>query len=280
MIKGTVLAGIMAACSVAANAQILTYTTDTIGAYATVATNAAASGLGRANGAAHPSAICHLGYSASNFPSTSTYASIDPCDTVTVHPLAGYKLSVTSFSVGIRRSSTGPQNVRFAYKLDTDPSWTTQGTDQSPNNAGCDTATTATWTLTSALNVPFPRVLEFAVFGFNATSTNGTFQIDTFKINGTVVSSTGLNSVEADPVGFYVFPNPTNGAATLSYNLDAADQVTLAVYNMLGQQVMQLQNEHQAAGKYTYSVQPAATGIYFARLTIGGQTYSQKFVKN
>ena len=74
------------------------------------------------------------------------------------------------------------------------------------------------------------------------------------------------------------YPNPFNPETTLKYDLPEAGDVKLEVYNMLGQVVRTLVNEHQTAGRY--AVQWDATndlgknmssGIYFYRVRVGGE---------
>ena len=167
--------------------QILSYTNATAGTLNSVATNATGTALTRVNGAASPGTPCSTGFSSSSFTSTTTYSSSLAAIETSVTPASGYTLNVTGFSVGLRRSSTGPASVRFAYSTDGGITWTDQGSNQSPNNAGCGSATTAAWT--TAITVSDPSALKFRVYGFNASSSVGTFQILNLTINGTVTST-------------------------------------------------------------------------------------------
>ena len=169
--------------------QILNYSTDTSGVLASVATNATGTALSRVNGAIHPATICGTGYSAASFTTATTYATTLPAVEVTASPNTGYALNVTSFSVDLRRSTTGPANVRLAYSTDGGASWTNQGTDQTPNNAACGTTTTGTWT--TSFTVPSGSTLKFRAYGFNASATGGTLQIINLLINGTVTATSG-----------------------------------------------------------------------------------------
>jgi hypothetical protein len=69
------------------------------------------------------------------------------------------------------------------------------------------------------------------------------------------------------------FPNPFNPSTTIRYSLPTEATVKLAVYNILGQEVVSLKNEVQGAGQYdvvwngrTDAGSPVATGVYFYRL--------------
>ena len=80
------------------------------------------------------------------------------------------------------------------------------------------------------------------------------------------------------------YPNPFNPETTLKYQLPDANEVTLEVFNMLGQVVRTLvDREFQNAGRYTYrwdatndGGQPLSSGIYFYRVTAGGEFQSHK----
>ena len=164
--------------------QILSYTSATDGSLSSVASNATGTALSRVNGANIPGSPCGSGFSSKNFSSTTTYSSSLAAVEVTVTPATSYALHVTSFSAGIRRSSTGPAMARFAYSTNGGSTWTDQGTNQSPNNASCGSMTTPTWTTT--VTVTAPNTLKFRVYVFDASSTAGTFQIMNLTVNGTV----------------------------------------------------------------------------------------------
>ena len=74
------------------------------------------------------------------------------------------------------------------------------------------------------------------------------------------------------------FPNPFNPETTLKYDLPEAGDVKLEVYNMLGQVVRTLVNEHQTAGRYAVQWdatnghgQSMSSGIYFYRVQVEGE---------
>jgi len=186
------------------HAQILSYTSATTGALNSVAANATGTALTRVNGCNAPGSPCSTGFSCTNFSSATTYSSSEAAVEVTCTPNSGYTLNVTGFSADMRRSATGPASVRYAYSTDGGTTWTNQGSNQSPNNASCGTTTTGTWT--TSVTVTAPNTLKFRVYGFNASSTAGTFQLLNLNINGTVSGSGG----SANPKILYYFNNPVD----------------------------------------------------------------------
>lgn len=74
------------------------------------------------------------------------------------------------------------------------------------------------------------------------------------------------------------YPNPFNPSTTISFNLPNAADVTLSVYNVLGQRVATLLNNRKyTSGSHTLSFDASnlASGIYIYRIQAGSYT-SQK----
>ena len=201
-VKATVLTAFLGGLLTTAQAQIVSYTSATSGALNSVATNASGTALARVNGATSPGSPCSTGFSSAGFSTTTTYSSSLAAIEVTCTPATGYSLNVTGFSVDLRRSASGPASVRYAYSTDGGTTWTNQGTNQAPDNASCGTTTTGTWT--TSFTVAAPATLKFRVYGFNASSTAGTFQILNLLINGTVTGSGGGGGTANPKITYYL----------------------------------------------------------------------------
>jgi hypothetical protein len=67
------------------------------------------------------------------------------------------------------------------------------------------------------------------------------------------------------------YPNPFNPSTTIRYTVPAKSNVTLRIYNLLGQQVESLINMEQGVGSYVvqYNASRLATGVYFYELRAG-----------
>jgi hypothetical protein len=84
------------------------------------------------------------------------------------------------------------------------------------------------------------------------------------------------------------FPNPFNPETTLRYAIPNAGQVTLSIYNVLGQEVVQLVNAEQMPGFYNISWNgkdalghTVASGVYLYRIQAGDfhQTHKMLLLK-
>ena len=77
---------------------------------------------------------------------------------------------------------------------------------------------------------------------------------------------------------FQNYPNPFNSETVLRYRLSHSGLVTLSVYNVIGQRVAILIDDFKEAGEHSilWKASDYSSGIYFARLEIGG---SAKMVK-
>lgn len=73
-------------------------------------------------------------------------------------------------------------------------------------------------------------------------------------------------------------PNPFNPATTINFSLPQKAQVSLTVYNILGQQVTTLVNDELSAGEYsvTWDAAKYASGIYFYSLKTGQTRLTKK----
>ena len=78
------------------------------------------------------------------------------------------------------------------------------------------------------------------------------------------------------------YPNPFNPTTTINFTLPEPGNVTLKVYNMLGQEVATLINNEHRGASATHSIlfdaSRLSSGVYFYTLTYGDKTVSKKMV--
>lgn len=76
------------------------------------------------------------------------------------------------------------------------------------------------------------------------------------------------------------YPNPFNPATTISYSLPKAGNVTLKIFNVLGQEVKTLINEYQNQGNYkvTFDASALTSGVYFYSLNADNNVQIKKMM--
>ena len=81
------------------------------------------------------------------------------------------------------------------------------------------------------------------------------------------------------------YPNPFNPSTSIAFSLTEKAQVSLDVFNILGQQVKELVNREYSAGRYTVSWDgrnekgaAVSSGVYLYRLTVGDQAIARKML--
>ncbi|HRU46484.1 MAG TPA: carbohydrate binding domain-containing protein, partial [Candidatus Marinimicrobia bacterium] len=78
------------------------------------------------------------------------------------------------------------------------------------------------------------------------------------------------------------YPNPFNPTTNINFTLPEPGNVTLKVYNMLGQEVATLINNEHRGANATHSIlfdgSKLSSGVYFYTLTYGDKTVSKKMV--
>jgi hypothetical protein len=140
---------------------------------------------------------------------------------------------------------------------------------------------------------------------------SGTFEASAAVavVNGTEVKFTGVQLTDGDyftlgtlnattsPLGYTTglesgfgpftyalknnYPNPFNPVTTIEYSLAEKSDVTLMIYNVLGQEIVKLlDNENQPAGihKIQWAANTFSSGIYYYRIKAGKFEKTQKMI--
>lgn len=76
------------------------------------------------------------------------------------------------------------------------------------------------------------------------------------------------------------YPNPFNPTTVIEYTIPKESQVTLKIYDVLGQEVETLVNEEQNVGSYEvqFNGSRLASGVYFYRLAAGNHAITKKML--
>ena len=104
----------------------------------------------------------------------------------------------------------------------------------------------------------------------------------------------GVTSTEPEldiPIDFLLsqnYPNPFNPTTIISFQLPVSGNVTLKVYDVLGNEVATLVNEYRSAGSYQIefsstgglesSIKHPASGVYFYQLHAGDFVETKKMI--
>lgn len=108
------------------------------------------------------------------------------------------------------------------------------------------------------------------------------YRLKQFDFNGKYEYS-NVVEVEIGPSSYSLsqnYPNPFNPSTTIEYQLPVKSQVTLKVYDILGNEVTTLINEEKSAGTYKYALnaENLPSGVYYYQLRAGTYIETRKMV--
>jgi hypothetical protein len=127
---------------------------------------------------------------------------------------------------------------------------------------------------------PMPNVFDIAIVGetFYLGRVGGLWRA---PLSGLL---TTVGEITTTPPAFRLqqnYPNPFNPVTTVKYQLPAAGDVTLVVYDLLGREVAVLVKERKTAGSYqaTFNAAGLASGMYIYRLTAETLIQTRKMIR-
>ncbi len=103
---------------------------------------------------------------------------------------------------------------------------------------------------------------------------------DTICKQVTVNCGVGVDESYTGEIILGIYPNPFNLITTIAYSLQQKSAVQLEIIDVLGNKVIQLENEVKVSGNYqvVLNADKLSSGIYFVKMTIDGNTVKQKIV--
>ena len=128
---------------------------------------------------------------------------------------------------------------------------------------------------------PVSITVDYAVVGAFADDDNGTDAGSVYLYTG-YATAVGVENEEVDlPAEFALsqnYPNPFNPVTVIKFTLPQSGEVSLIVYNLLGQEAAILVNGKLDAGYHqvTWDASNFSSGIYFYRLQTGGFVQTRK----
>ncbi len=122
-----------------------------------------------------------------------------------------------------------------------------------------------------------PNIATGSLYKIKISSVTDEFLWDDSDDNFSLIDTTtsvgsGNEQLPMEYVVSQNYPNPFNPTTTIAYALPKSGEVTLTLYDLLGNEVATLVNVRQQAGEYTISFQAdgLASGIYFYTLRVAG----------
>lgn len=109
-----------------------------------------------------------------------------------------------------------------------------------------------------------------------AATSNGLWQRDTSE----VVSTIRDESLPQEFILLQNYPNPFNPKTIIGFGISDFEFVTLKVYNLLGEEVAALVNEHKPAGSYEveFDASVLTSGIYLYKIHAGSYFETKKMI--
>ncbi len=231
-------------------------------------TSKAASGLTN-------SAIYYWRVSAENAGGTGVYSPTRSFTTIVALPAVPSLVSPPDSAINIQLTPTLTWNTAtgaegYHLQISTVSTFATNVVD--------DTTLTATSKLVGslALNTTYCwRVRSKNAAGYSAFTNARSFKTilttGIAKLDGSIPSEHALSQN---------YPNPFNPSTAIRYDLPKSENVSLNIYNTLGQLVATLVNERKETGHYqaTWNAPSVPSGIYFYRLQAGEFVETKKMI--
>jgi hypothetical protein len=100
----------------------------------------------------------------------------------------------------------------------------------------------------------------------------------TYSIQSSVTATEHENKVPSDIMLYPNFPNPFNPSTSISFFLKVSGNVSLKIFNSIGQEIITLVEGYLASGKYKYNWNAGnmPSGIYFFQLCTNGVVLTRK----
>lgn len=129
-----------------------------------------------------------------------------------------------------------------------------------------------------------PKDLGFITLRQGSTTAAPALKLDGIRITKSWATVTDVEKSNSTlPTKYELnqnYPNPFNPSTVINYQLPEAGNVTLKVYDVLGNEVATLVNEFQQAGSYNAKFANAqlSSGVYFYKLQVGSFTAVKKMM--
>lgn len=112
---------------------------------------------------------------------------------------------------------------------------------------------------------------------------NLNFVVDSASIDTVASMPSSVSQLKETSTNLLLYPNPNNGTVTIEFDLAQAQNISIELYNLLGEKVTTLLSESRQAGRVHYKYNAADkglnAGVYFLYLHIGKEVITRKVVQ-
>ncbi len=97
---------------------------------------------------------------------------------------------------------------------------------------------------------------------------------------GIDVTSVNTEGSVTPKLNLYIYPNPFNPDTNIEFTIPRSSDVSLSIYNILGEKIASLVDGYKNAGNYNYRWLPesSASGVYFCVLRTGNYWETKKII--
>ncbi|MBK7381392.1 MAG: T9SS type A sorting domain-containing protein [Ignavibacteriales bacterium] len=109
------------------------------------------------------------------------------------------------------------------------------------------------------------------------------YRLKQIDYDGSFEYSYEVEAIISSPVEYSLlqnYPNPFNPNTSINYSIPEKAFVTLKIYDVLGNEVVELINEQKEPGNYQidFNASGLSSGIYYYTLTAGNFTSTKKMI--
>ena len=187
-----------------------------------------------------------------------------------------------------------PVNDAVNVPIDTDLKWnvvatadfyTLQVSESLDFSALVIDQTSLTDTLFSASALENNTVYYWCVSASNAAGEGVLSEVWNFSTSSPTAVDGKIDAIPEHYALLPAYPNPFNPKTTIIYYLPESAEVSLIIYNSMGQFVLELVSSYQHAGEYTVTWDgrnnlgvPVTSGLYFCHFKSGNNAFTQQIM--
>ena len=126
-------------------------------------------------------------------------------------------------------------------------------------------------------------VITHGQLNMEYNNANDTLSFNASAITASYLHVSGVNENQSMVKDYYLsqnFPNPFNPNTAINFQLPKSGQVTIKVYDVLGNEVKTLVNEYKPAGNYKtdFNASGLSSGVYIYKIFAGDYISSKKMI--